>query len=128
MKTKLLFIIAFLTTLYFNATAYEVVLIGGGKKGTYHRVHATDTKTTCSGNGHNPCLIKGCVTMERTIFHPLEDVVLFVIDQVNAGNKSGQAKYKNDLPVDWNTNSDGDLQIIIHEKEIIGNEEFEVEG
>ena len=129
MKIKHILFALLMITMGFSASAYTILISGGGRHNQYYRVFANDNRVECTGSGHNSCLISTSGGgYSKTTWHSFSDVVDYVLEKVNNGMKDGDVMYENDLPVQWKSMEDDMIEINIQEIELKGVTQYEAEG
>ncbi len=109
----------------YNASAYKIIISGGGKKNLYNYVEITDDHCYCRGNGNNVCPVnfKQPSLLGTRDWFTMNEIVTYVKAQVKQGNTTGETVYANELPVKWVATGDDNLEIDIENKDVrdIGN-------
>ena len=117
MKTKIILTVLLIASIQFEASAFKIILSGGGKDNTYYSVELTSAHCFCRGVGNNICPIKFATVegMTQTNWHPLKNVTEFVLSQIKKGITSGDMIFENDLPISWKVSSDKTIFIDVDE-------------
>ncbi len=111
---------ALVASMVSSASAYVIIIQGGGSNHSYNYVYLDDVKCICRGRGSNGCPVKfTAVAVERKI--NMEDVVNEVLERQAKGQKDGNLVYEEVLPVSWTTNEKDEIVITTKEDEIIFN-------
>jgi hypothetical protein len=124
MKKKLLLSFILMSLFVYNASAYKIIISGGGKKNRFHYIELADDHCYCRGAGNNECPVsfrKPSLFGVKTWF-TMNEVVEYVKAQVLQGNTTGETVYGNELPVKWVASGDDNLEIDIDSKEVSGIE------
>jgi hypothetical protein len=118
MKKKLVLFLLMVAGLTYQASAWVIILQGGGTNHRFNYVRMTSRRLECRGNGSLTCPVDfgNLSGQEIGVFHKSEDVINYVMEQVTTGKTSGEVKYENDLPVRWNVLKDKSVEIDIDEK------------
>lgn len=132
MKNKILLVILLISCFAMNASAYKIIIRGGGsgRVPKFRTVILTSDFAKCTGDGNNICPVSfgQAQSMSTGKWYSFDDVIIFVSKQLAYGNKSGNVKFKDDLPVSWKM-ADDDINVEINtvEKAISGFELYEHE-
>ncbi len=114
MTKKILLMFAFIATMISSASAFTIILQGGGIRHEYNYVRLTSYRCECRGTGHNKCPITFSGTAsERTIKY--EDVVNEVQMRIGKGELKGNMLFAEVMPVEWYTTDKDELVITTKE-------------
>lgn len=118
MTKKILLLFALVASMVSSASAYVIIIQGGGRNHTYNYVYLDDQKCICRGRGNNGCPIKfTAVAVEKKI--NMEDVVNEVLARREKGEDEGAFVYQDVMPVEWKTTGKDEITITTKEDEII---------
>ena len=118
MKTKIILTVLLIASIQFEASAFKIILNGGGKDNKYYSVELTSAHCYCRGAGNNTCPVDFATVegMTQTTWHPLKNVTEFVLSQIKAGILSGDMIFENDLPINWKVYPDKTIIIDVDER------------
>jgi hypothetical protein len=124
MKKKLLLSFILMSFFAYNASAYKIIISGGGKKNRFQYIEIADDHCYCRGVGNNECPVsfrKPSLFAVKTWF-TMNEIVEYVNEQVKLGNTTGETVYGDELPVKWVATGDDNLEIDIESKDVRGIE------
>ena len=118
MTKKILLLFALVASMVSSASAYVIIIQGGGANHQYNYIRLTGSRCECRGNGHNNCPVKfSAIAAERKI--NMEDVVNEVLERQAKGEKDGTLVYDEVMPVEWTTTEKDEIVITTKEDEVI---------
>ena len=118
MTKKFLMIFALVASMISSASAYTIVIQGGGANHMYNYVMVNNRRCECRGNGHNKCPVSFGVTAGFKTIN-MEDVVNEVQARYAKGEREGSIKFQDVLPVSWKTTDKDELVITTVEDEVL---------
>lgn len=118
MSKKILLIFALVASMISSASAYTIIIQGGGSNHQYNYILLNSRRCECRGNGHNTCPVNFGVRAGIKIIK-MEDVVTAVQLRYAKGDKEGSMLYDAVLPVDWKTTDNDELVITTKEDEVL---------
>ncbi|MBP6532918.1 MAG: hypothetical protein KA285_06510 [Bacteroidia bacterium] len=117
MTKKILLLFALVASMVSSASAYVIIIQGGGPNHTYNYVRLTGSRCECRGNGNNNCPVRFTATAgERKI--NMEDVVNEVLARQAKGESEGSFVYEEVMPVEWKTTVKNEIVITTKEDEV----------
>lgn len=118
MTKKILLIFALVASMISSASAYTIIISGGGSNHLYNYVMANSRRCECRGNGHNACPVSFGVKVGFKIIN-MEDVVSSVQARQLKGEREGSIMFEDVLPVEWKTTGNDELVITTTEDEVL---------
>ena len=118
MTKKFLMIFALVASMITSASAYTIIIQGGGPNHRYNYVLVNTKRAECRGTGHNACPVTfGVQAGTKTII--LQEVVTAVQALYAKGEKEGEIKFEDVLPVSWKTTDNDELVITTVEDAVL---------
>jgi hypothetical protein len=126
MKNKIILTLILISSLAYNASAYKIIIAGGGPNRLYNYIEIDEKHCTCRGNGHNPCPVNFGSMQGQTMstWVPMDKITDYVYSQVKEGNTSGETIFEDDLPVKWNVTDKETIEIEIDNTNVKGLEKY----
>lgn len=117
MKKQILLVFALIASLAYSASAYTIIIQGGGSNHQYNYIFLNNSRCECRGRGNNGCPVNfGVGASQRKL--NMEDVVNYVLAKYEKGEKTGATIYAEVLPVEWRTTEKDELIITTKEDEV----------
>ena len=117
MTKKILLMFALVASMISSASAYTIIISGGGPNGLYNYVLLNDRRCECRGRGSITCPVKFSVAATFKKIN-MEDVVNEVLARQSKGEKEGSFVYEEALPVEWKTTEKDEIVITTKEDEV----------
>jgi hypothetical protein len=127
MKNKLLIFLLLLSCVAFQGSAkFTIILKNGGQNNKYNYVYLDKNHCECKGAGQITCPINfGSMSgVTRSIYHPLGNVIDYVMREVRNGKSTGSILFENDLPVSWSLPDPDNVAIEIDQTDTKGLEKY----
>ena len=118
MSKKILFIFALVASMISSASAYTIVIQGGGANQKFNYVLVNSRRCECRGSGHITCPVSFNVQAGGKLIY-MEDVVNAVQARYAKGEKDGTMQFEEALPVSWKTSDNDELVITTIEDEVL---------
>ena len=114
MKLKITMLITALIMISDILSAGPVIIIsGGGRRQKFNYVYKDDGKIVCRGSGWITCPVGWYQAQEGPVTENVWDIVEYVGKLVDQGEKSGDIKYKDAIPVHWEKTGEDELTVKI---------------
>ncbi|MFZ7114891.1 MAG: hypothetical protein ACO1G9_05890 [Bacteroidota bacterium] len=118
MFKKFLLLFALVASMISSASAYTIIIAGGGPNHKYNYILLNSRRCECRGTGHNDCPVSFSVRSGIKIIN-LQEVVTAVQARYAKGEKDGSIKFEGILPVSWKTTDKDELVITTVEDEVL---------
>lgn len=118
MTKKFLMIFALVASMITSASAYTIIIQGGGPNQKFNYVMVNSKRCECRGSGHVSCPVTFNVKAGTKLIN-MEEVVSAVQARYAKGDKEGSFEFEDVLPVSWKTSSNDELVITTIEDEVL---------
>lgn len=118
MLKKVLLLFALVASMISSASAYTIIIQGGGANQKFNYVLLNSRRCECRGNGNITCPVTFNVKAGTKIVN-IEPVVVEVQARYAKGEKEGSFVYDGILPVSWKTSVKDELVITTVEDEVL---------